>query len=89
MQDFTEDFIKVCDAKRQVYVFSGCTDGSEECAIYTYENCLANFKHLIEGKDWVLSNGSLTIKGNSYTSLLEAEINDSNRYGGYKFEVEL
>lgn len=88
MQDFTKEFIKVCDAKRDIYVFSGCTDGSEDCAKYTYENRLANFKHLIEGKDWELSYGNLTFKGNSYTSLLDEEIKDYDYRADYKFEVE-
>lgn len=90
MNDCTKDFLKLCLAKKDVAIFSDCTDGSAEMADYNYRDELANFKHLIEGKDWILTDGNLTVKGNSYTSLLDEEINDYHgaKMGDYKFEVE-
>ena len=87
MNDYTKEFLTVCDDARRVSIYSDCTDGSAECAEYAYENSLANLKHLIEGKDWKLSYGNLTVKGNSYTSLLDEEIKDYDRGADYKFEV--
>ena len=90
MNDYTKDFLKLCLAKKDVEIFSDCTDGSAELADYNYRDELANFKHLIEGKDWILTDGNLTVKGNSYTSLLDEEINayHGSKMGDYKFEVE-
>lgn len=90
MNNYTKDFLKLCLAKKDVAIFSDCTDGSAELADYNYRDELANFKHLIEGKDWILTDGNLTVKGNSYTSLLDEEINDyhGSKMGDYKFEVE-
>lgn len=87
MNDYTKEFLTVCDDARRVSIYSDCTDGSAECAEYAYESSLANLKHLIEGKDWVLTNGNLIVEGNSYTSLLDEEIKDYDRGADYKFEV--
>ena len=88
MIDLTKDFERLCKARKEVAIFSSCEDGSAECAEYQYETQLANFKHNIEGKDWKLSYGILTFKGNSYTSLLDEEIKDYDYRADYKFEVE-
>lgn len=91
MNDFTKEFLTVCDNRRRVSIYSDCTDGSAECAEYTYESSLANLKHLIEGKNWQLTSISLIIvitKGNSYTSSLDEAIRDYDSRTDYKFEVE-
>ena len=88
MKDLTKDFERLCNARREVAIFSGCEDGSAECAEYQYETQLANFKHNIEGKNWVLTNGNLITSGNSYTSLLEEEIKKWDYRNSYNFEVE-
>lgn len=90
MNDYTKDFLKLCLAKKDVAIFSDCTDGSAELADYNYRDELANFKHLIEGKDWILKDGNLIVEGNSYTSLLDEEINAYHgaKMGDYKFEVK-
>ena len=90
MNDCTKDFLKLCLAKKDVAIFSDCTDGSAELADYNYRDELANFKHLIEGKNWTLTCKNLTVSGNSYTTLLEEEINDysGSKMGDYKFEIE-
>lgn len=90
MNDCTKDFIGVCVAKRNAESYIDCTDGSYEMMVYNYRDELANFKHLIEGKSWILTYKNIEIKGNSFTTILNDEI-EHYRFGtsdNYKFEVE-
>lgn len=70
MRNCTKDFIGVCVAKVNADIYTGCTDGSYEMMDYSYCEELANLKHSIEGKNWVLNYKGVEYKGNSFDDTL-------------------
>lgn len=65
-KDLTNKFRDLWDARRDVSIFSGCTDGSEGFALDVYQNRLKNFTSEIEGHVWKCTIDSKEFVGKSY-----------------------
>lgn len=91
MKNCTKDLIGVCVAKINADMYADCHDGSYEMMEYSYREELANLKHSIEGKNWVLNYKGVEYKGYSFDDTLK-NIISNYRIGdvseGFRLEVE-